>query len=233
MGKTAMVTGGNKGIGLEVTRMLLAQGCVVHVVARDFADFPLAGEKNVRPVAFDLAEVEKIPALVESVGHVDILVNNAGIMNAVTHDGYTRQLSDRLMRVNLEAPVALITAASASMIRKGGGRIVNNASLAGQTGHPDVWYGISKAGLINMTKSFARILGPSGIVVNAVAPGPAETDMLATIPEPRREGVLRSVYSGRFARAHEVAQTMVWLATQSPEYLNGTCIDLNNGSFPR
>lgn len=109
---------------------------------------------------------------------------------------------------------------------------MNNASLAGQTGHPDVWYGISKAGLLNMTKSFARIFAGK-IVVNAVAPGPAETDMLASIPEPRKEGVLRSVYSGRFARPDEVAQAIVWLAMDSPEYVNGTCIDLNNGSFPR
>lgn len=232
MAKTAVVTGGNKGIGLEVTRMLLARGCEVYVVARDFADFPLADERNVRAVPFDLAEVEKIPALVEQIGDVDILVNNAGVMFSIPHDRYTRERSDRMLRINLEAPVALTTAVSASMLRKGGGRVVNNASLAGQTGHPDVWYGITKAGLLNMTKSFARIFAGK-VVVNAVAPGPAETDMLASIPEARREGVLRSVYSGRFARADEVAETIVWLATESPEYVNGTCIDINNGSFPR
>ena len=232
MTKIAVVTGGNKGIGLETARMLLDRGCEVYVVARDFADFPLASRQGVRTIPFDLAEVEKIPALVAQIGHVDILVNNAGIMNSVPHDQYTRERSDRLMRVNLEAPVALTTEVSASMLKLGGGRIVNNASLAGQTGHPDVWYGISKAGLLNMTKSFARIFAGK-IVVNAVAPGPAETDMLASIPEPRKEGVLRSVCSGRFARPDEVAQAMVWLAMDSPEYVNGTCIDINNGSFPR
>jgi 3-oxoacyl-[acyl-carrier protein] reductase len=66
-----------------------------------------------------------------------------------------------------------------------------------------------------------------------VAPGPAETDMLVFLQEDRKEGVMRSVYSGRFARADEVAATIVWLATQSPEYINGTCIDINNGAFPR
>jgi 3-oxoacyl-[acyl-carrier protein] reductase len=164
---------------------------------------------------------------------VDILVNNAGVLFATPYDQYPRERAEAMRRINLEAPVALITAVSASMIRKGGGRIVNNASLAGQIGHPDIWYGITKAGLINATKSFARILGNKGIVVNAVAPGPAETDMLDFLQEARREGVMRSVYSGRFARPDEVAATIVWLATQSPEYINGTCIDLNNGAFPR
>ena len=233
MGKTAVVTGGNKGIGLHVTTMLLEAGCDVCVVARDFSDFVLASKKNVRTIPFDLSEVEKIPALAEEIGEVDILVNNAGVLFATPYDQYTRERAEAMRRINLEAPVALITAVSASMIRRGGGRIVNNASLAGQTGHPDIWYGITKAGLLNATKSFARILGRKGILVNAVAPGPAETDMLDFIQEERREGVLRSVYSGRFARADEVAETIVWLATKSPEYINGTCIDLNNGAFPR
>jgi 3-oxoacyl-[acyl-carrier protein] reductase len=233
MGKTAVVTGGNKGIGLHVTRMLLEAGCDVCVVARDFSSFPLGLEKKVRMVPFDLSEVEKIPTLVQEIGDVDILVNNAGVMFATPYGQYTQERAEAMLRINLKAPVALITAVSSSMITKGGGRIVNNASLAGQTGHPDIWYGIAKAGLINATKSFARILGGKGIVVNAVAPGPAETDMLDLIQEARKEGVLRSVYSGRFARADEVARTIVWLATESPEYINGTCIDINNGSFPR
>lgn len=114
MAKTAVVTGGNKGIGLETARMFLDRGCEVFVVARDFADFPLASRPGVHAVPFDLAEVENIPALIAQIGHVDILVNNAGIMNSIPHDQYTRERSDRLMRVNLEAPVALTTAAAES-----------------------------------------------------------------------------------------------------------------------
>jgi 3-oxoacyl-[acyl-carrier protein] reductase len=119
------------------------------------------------------------------------------------------------------------------MIRRGRGRIVNNASIAGQIGHPDVWYGISKAGLINATKSFAKLLGPHGIVINAVAPGPVETDMLDVIPEPRKKAIKQAVYTGRFAHADEVAKAMFWLGTDSPDYINGICIDINNGAFPR
>jgi 3-oxoacyl-[acyl-carrier protein] reductase len=119
------------------------------------------------------------------------------------------------------------------MIQKKQGRIVNNASIAGQIGHPDIWYGITKAGLINATKSFAKLLGPHGIIVNAVAAGPVETDMMQSIPEARKEAILKSVYSGRFAQPIEVAQTILWLATDSPAYINGTCVDINNGAFPR
>jgi len=119
------------------------------------------------------------------------------------------------------------------MISKGWGRIVNNASIAGHIGHPDIWYGATKAGLINMTKSFAKILGGDGIVVNAVAAGPVETDMLHVIPIERRTAIKNTVYTGRFAQPQEVSDTMFWLATDCPEYINGTCIDINNGAFPR
>lgn len=233
MGKTAVVTGGNKGIGLEATRMLLDKGFDVCVVARDFSGFPLASHVSVRTIAFDLSRIEDIPALVADIGDIDVLLNNAGIMYALPYTEYPREKSDMLMRINVEAPVALMREASASMVRNGGGRIVNNASVAAHTGHPDVWYGISKAALVNATKSFAKLLGAKGVVVNAVAAGPVETDMLHTIPLERRKAILQAVYTGRFARADEVAEAMVWLATDCPEYINGTCIDINNGALPR
>ncbi|MDP3695357.1 MAG: SDR family oxidoreductase, partial [Desulfocapsaceae bacterium] len=128
---------------------------------------------------------------------------------------------------------ALIREVSKAMIAKGGGRIVNNASIAGEIGHPDIWYGITKAGMINMTKSFAKILGPGGIVINAVAAGPVETEMLDVIPEQRKKDIKSAVYTGRFAYPEEVADAIYWLATECPEYINGTCIDINNGAFPR
>jgi len=154
-------------------------------------------------------------------------------MHSIPYDKYPQEKIDQMIKLNIEAPVALIREVSTSMINNGGGRIVNNASIAGQIGHPDVWYGITKAGLINATKSFARILGPKGIVINAVAPGPVETDMLKVIPEDRKKAIKNLVYTSRFAKPEEVAKAIVWLATACPEYLNGTCLDINNGAFPR
>lgn len=233
MNKHVLITGGNKGIGLETTRMFLDRGDRVTVVARDFSEFELADTDGVIMVEYDLTDIEGIPALVEGIGAVDVLINNAGVMYAAPYTDYPAEKQETTVRLNLEAPVALIREVSKYMVENGGGRIVNNSSIAGQIGHPDIWYGITKAGLINATKSFAKLLGPHGVVVNAVAPGPVETDMLAVIPEARKEAVLKAVHSGRFAYAEEVAKAMFWLATDCPEYINGTCVDINNGAFPR
>lgn len=231
--KKAIVTGGNKGIGLEITRMLLEQGHFVYVVARDFTAFPFSQSPACECIPFDLKNTHELPQLVQRIGAVDILINNAGIMHPYTFDNYPEEAKQLMLKVNLEAPVELTRLVSAAMVARGSGRVVNNASIAGEIGHPDIWYGISKAGLINATKSFAKALGPKGVVVNCVAASAAVTDMLQTIPEARQKEFLKSVYLGRFVTAEEVAKTMVWLATESPEYINGICIDINNGAFPR
>jgi 3-oxoacyl-[acyl-carrier protein] reductase len=231
--KNVLITGGNKGIGLKTTKMFIDRGDHVFVLARSFNDFPYSDHPHVTLVPYDLMDVAGIPALIASLPPIDVLINNAGIMFAIPYDAYTEEKIDQMMTINLKAPVALISEVVKSMREKGDGRIVNNASIAGQIGHPDIWYGMAKASLINVTKSFAKMFGSEGIVVNAVAAGPVETDMLDTIPEPRKKQIKSAVYTGRFAYAEEVAQAMFWLATDSPEYINGTCIDLNNGAFPR
>ncbi len=233
MQKTVLVTGGNKGIGLETTKLFRQLGCKVFVVARDFSDGTLRASTNIVPKPFDLTDIDRIPQLVAELGHIDILINNAGVMHSIPYDNYPQEKIDQMVKLNIEAPVALIREVAKSMLRTNSGRIVNNASIAGQIGHPDVWYGITKAGLINATKSFARILGPKGIVINAVAPGPVETDMLNVIPEERKKVIKSMVYTNRFAMPEDVARAIVWLATECPEYINGTCLDINNGAFPR
>ncbi|NDV23421.1 SDR family NAD(P)-dependent oxidoreductase [Desulfovibrio sp. JC022] len=231
--KTVLITGGNKGIGLELTDVFIADGADVIVAARDFSNFKHNDHPQVRTETYDFTNVAGIPEFINSLPAIDVLINNAGVMYATAYDEYTAEDVEKVLKINIEAPVALITAVSKSMKENKYGRIVNNASIAGQIGHPDVWYGITKAGVINMTKSFAKILGPHGIVVNAVAPGPIETDMLDSIPQARRDAIKAAVYTGRFGKPEEVASAMHWLATDCPEYINGTCIDINNGSFPR
>ncbi|WP_028579222.1 SDR family NAD(P)-dependent oxidoreductase [Desulfogranum japonicum] len=231
--KSVLITGGNKGIGLDTTKLFVEAGYTVFVVARDFENFPLQDHAKVETVKYDLSDVEGIPQLVSQLPGIDILINNAGVMFSLPYTEYPAEKIRQILQVNLESPVALITEISKNMLSNGYGRIVNNASIAGEIGHPDVWYGITKAGIINMTKSFAKILGPDGVVVNAVAPGPVETDMLHIIPEPRKKAIKSAVYTGRFAYPEEVAKAMFWLATDCPEYINGTCIDINNGAFPR
>ena len=232
--QTVVITGGNKGIGLELSKKFIRRGGFkIVVIARDFKDFTLKHIQDVECVAFDLTDIAAIPEMIQQVGEVDILINNAGTMHALPYNEYQEEKKEEIIKLNIEAPVALIREVAPQMINRGTGRIVNTASIAGQIGHPDVWYGITKAGMINMTKSFAKILGPQGIVVNAVAAGPVETEMMAIIPEQRKKAIKEMVYTGRFAQAEEVAETMFWLATDCPEYINGTCIDINNGAFPR
>lgn len=231
--KKVLITGGNKGIGLHTAQKFLEKDYHVIVAARDFTGFPLADQENMETISFDLRNIDEIPRLIAEIGPVEILINNAGIMHALPFDQYPRDKVDEILKINIEAPVALIRETSKTMTAKGEGRIVNNASIAGQIGHPDVWYGITKAGVINMTKSFAKILGPRGIVINAVAAGPVETAMLDIIPEQRKKDIKKLVYSGRFAYPSEVADTIFWLATDCPPYINGTCVDINNGAFPR
>lgn len=231
--KTVLITGGNKGIGLATTEIFINAGYRVIVVARNFVGFKLKEHPNIDTIEYDLADIAGIPELISRSSPVDILINNAGVMFSLPYDKYPREKIDYILRLNIEAPVALINEVSKSMISRGFGRIVNNASIAGHIGHPDIWYGITKAGIINMTKSYAKIFGPKGIVINAVAVGPVETEMLKVIPEKRKDEIKNSVYTGRFAYPEEVAGTMFWLATESPEYINGTCIDINNGAFPR
>jgi len=231
--KTALVTGGNKGIGLALTRYLLQRNHHVIVLARDFADFDYVDHTDVTMVEYDLNDIAGIPALIASLQPIDVLINNAGIMLSLPYDDYPQDKIDQIMKINIEAPIALIREVSKHMIAQQSGRIVNNASIAGQIGHPDIWYGISKAGLINATKSFAKLLGPEGIVINAVAASPVDTEMLAVIPEHRKMMFKQSTVAGRFAEPQEVAEAMGWLATESPDYINGSCIDINNGSYLR
>jgi len=110
---------------------------------------------------------------------------------------------------------------------------VNVSSVAAFTGHPDLWYGVTKAGLLNLTKSWAKELGPYGVVVNAVAPGPTKSKMYDQLPQSRKDAVMAAVYSGRVCTPEEVAAAILWLGSESPEYVSGTTLDVNNGSYPR
>lgn len=232
-----VITGGNKGIGLALTKKFVEAGNKVQIIARDFSnqeDFDYQNHPLITCTQFDLTNLDKLPGLVESIEQVDVLINNAGLLQPITVDDYPDERRDYSLQLNIMAPVKLIELFTEKLLASSEytPRIVNNASIAGQIGHPDIWYGISKAGLINATKAFSKAF-QGKVIVNAVAPSPTETDMLDNIPQHRQQAFLKNTISGRFATAQEVADTMYWLATDSPEYINGSCLDINNGSFPR
>ena len=219
--KTALVTGGARGIGRAAANALEKAGLRVRRL-------DLQGD-----IAYDLTNLAGIPKLVDSLGEIDILVNNAGVQNAVSIDRYTDEQRTRILRVNLEAPVELIRAVSKQMVMRRSGRIINLASVAAYTPHTDLWYGVTKAGVVSFTRSFASHLGPHGIQVNAVAPGPIDTPLLDKAQPERVEELMTKVYTRRKGHPEEVAEAIRWLALDAPEILNGAVIDVTDGCFLR
>ena len=224
--KTALVTGAGRGIGLATAKALSAAG--LRVIALD-RDFP----QKSNGVTYDLENLQGIPALVESLGAIDVLVNNAGVQTAVSIERYTEEARRRILRINLEAPVELIRALSKQMIERKSGRIVSVASVAAFTAHTDLWYGVTKAGIVSFTRSFASYLGPHGIQVNAVAPGPVETELLRKAQPERIEQLMRNAYTRRTGRPEEIAEAIRWLALDAPVVLNGAVIDVTDGCYLR
>jgi 3-oxoacyl-[acyl-carrier protein] reductase len=222
--KTALVTGAARGIGGAVCEALKKSG--IKVIGLD-------REKVSGGVTYDLTDLAGIPKLIESLGQIDILVNNAGVQNAVGIDAYTDAQRARIIRINLEAPVELIRALSRQMVTRKSGRIVNLASIAAYTPHTDLWYGVTKAGVVSFTRSFASYLGPHGIQVNAVAPGPIDTPLLDKAQPERVDELMKRVYTRRKGTPAEVAEAVRWLALEAPPIVNGAVLDVTDGSFLR
>ncbi len=226
--KTALVTGAASGIGHAVSELFGKSGLRVLALDLQFKKKSFSGQ-----IIYDLTDLAGIPGLVDSLGQVDILVNNAGVQTAVGIGEYTDAQRSRILRINLEAPVELIRAVSKQMVGRRSGRIVSLASVAAYSAHTDLWYGVTKAGVVSFTRSFAALLGPQGIQVNAVAPGPIDTPLLDTAQPERVEQLMKVVYTRRKGRPGEVAEAIRWLAMDAPEIINGAVIDVTDGCFLR
>lgn len=243
-GKTALVTGGSRGIGAMIAEGLLSSGVRVHICAPDEQDLEEACDRlrafgECHSVAADLGRAEGIARVVAHVarhGSLDILVNNAGLARAMPLESFERDAFEEVLRVNLTAPFEL-AGKLASLLREAArpgdpSRIINIASVEGM--RPPAWesypYAASKAGLILMTRHLAGRLAPA-ITVNAIAPGLFRTAMTEGLfARPDAEATLtRMVPLGREGTAEEIAGTAIYLCSKAGGYLTGALIPVSGG----
>ncbi len=238
--KVAIVTGGARGIGLEITRRLLSMGMTV--VAVDLNDELLSamGEslgdpgESLDTRCQDVTDSEGFTALVDDVadkhGRVDVLVNNAGI----TRDGLLMRMEDAdwelVLKVNLTSAFIGTRAVSRHMIRQRGGSIINMSSYSGLEGNRgQANYAASKAGMLGLTKSTAKELAGKSVRCNAVAPGFIETEMTSVLPQQAKDMALDQIPMKRFGQPEDIAQAVGFLASDASQYITGQVLSVDGG----
>ena len=240
-GKTAIVTGGSRGIGRAVSLLLAREGANVAIVyagntaaAEDTKQQAEARGAVAAVFQCDVADEQAVTDMVKAVktqfGSVDILVNNAGI----TRDGLLMRMKEAdwqaVLDTNLTGVYHCTKAVSKLMMKQRHGAVINLSSVVGETGNAgQANYAAAKAGIIGFTKAVAKELASRNIRVNAVAPGYVETDMTAGLPDSAKEDMLRSIPLGRPATADDVAQAVLFLASDQARYITGQVLNVDGG----
>ncbi|HJC12318.1 MAG TPA: 3-oxoacyl-[acyl-carrier-protein] reductase [Candidatus Agathobaculum intestinigallinarum] len=237
----AIVTGGSRGIGAAIAEKLAAEGHDVVINCASSVDKAEAVAEKCRahgvtavPMQWDVSDhaaCEKALAEIkEKLGVPYILVNNAGI----TRDGLMVRMKeeqfDDVIRINLKGAYNMLQLCGAMMMRAKKGRIINISSISGMVGNfGQINYCAAKAGLLGMTKTAAKELGPRGITVNAVAPGFIDTDMTANLSDDLKEGAKKQIALGRFGKPEEIAGVVAFLASDDASFITGQTIVADGG----
>ncbi len=240
-GRVALVTGAAKGIGRAIALALAAEGAAVVVNyngSRERAEQTVEKIKALGAssmaiqgsVADTAASAELVKETIRAYGRLDILVNNAGI----TRDGLIMKMSeedfDAVVGTNLKGCFNTIKAASRQMLKQRYGRIINISSVSGILGNAgQANYAASKAGIIGLTKTVARELASRGITVNAVAPGFVDTDMTEPLSDSVKETATAQIPLGRFGKPEDIANMVVYLASDKASYITGQVICVDGG----
>ncbi len=225
----ALVTGGNRGIGLAIARTLQSQGHRVVITYR--TGTPPTGFDAVQMDVTDSQSVDAAFAKIETdFGQPEIIVANAGI----TKDTLVMRMSDEdfesVINANLTGAFRVAKRATKGLLKLKRGRLIFIGSVVGSVGAAgQVNYSASKSGLVGMARSFARELGSRGITANVIAPGFVETDMTATLDEKRRGEIAAQVPLGRFCSAEEIAEVVAFIASEKASYITGAIIPVDGG----
>ncbi|HLF15291.1 MAG TPA: beta-ketoacyl-ACP reductase [Bacteroidota bacterium] len=245
-GRVALVTGGSLGIGRATVLALAREGADVaftYLGTRHRSDEPQLVVDGVKKlgrkamaVESDVSRYAEAVKVVESVctafGRLDILINNAGINRDGVLWKMTEEQWDAVIDVNLKGCFNYLRAVSPIFRAQKSGKIVNVSSINGMRGKfGQANYAASKAGIIGLTKSAARELGPSNVNVNAVAPGFVETDMTRALPEEIQKQALRETAMGKFATPEDVAEVIVFLTSDQARHVTGEVVRVDGGQY--
>ena len=238
MTKTAVVTGGTRGIGRAISVALKEAGCQVAATysGNDEAANKFNSETGIAVFKWDVADFdacgEGLKSVESELGPCDILVNNAG----VTRDGVFHKMAqkdwDTVMRVDLDSAFNMSRHVIDGMRSRGFGRIINISSINGQKGQfGQVNYSAAKAGLIGFSKALALETARKGITVNTIAPGYIDTDMVAGVDEKILEGIVAQIPVGRLGNPEDIAHCVTFLADEKAGFITGAVLTANGGQY--
>lgn len=239
-GKVAIITGSGRGLGKEAALLFAEEGakvvvCDINKEAADEVASAINGNGGEAMAArVDVTDVASIQTMADAVmqrfGKIDVLVNNAGITADAQLVKMTDDQWDRVINVNLKGVYLCSKAIAPLMIAKGSGRIINTSSVVGVYGNfGQSNYVATKAGVIGMTKVWAKELGRKGITVNAVAPGFTMTEMMATVPEKVLTTIKEKTPLGRLGEPRDIAYAYLYLASDEASFVNGATIQVDGG----
>jgi 3-oxoacyl-[acyl-carrier protein] reductase len=241
LGKSAVVTGAGRGIGLAVASALAEAGADVWLNSRTegalddlCAQLTADYAGTARPIYFDVSDPQGVKAgftqIQKTSRGLDILVNNAGILRDAMIEMASVEMMDEIFAINLRGVLLCSQYGARLMSRSGGGSIVNIASIIGRVGNAgQAVYGASKAGVIGLTLSLSKELAARQIRVNAIAPGVIDTDMIEALPQAKREALIASIGMGRVGLPADIAPVCAFLASDQASYITGQVIGVDGG----
>ena len=238
--QVAIITGGSRGIGYATAEAFVREGATVILTASSIANAQKAADKlkeaypqaTVEGISPDLSSLESVreafAAVAQRYGRIDILVNNAGVSESTPLTGYSEELFDKVMDLNVKGVFNTTRAVVEQMSTQGSGVILNTSSMVSIYGQPSgMAYPTSKFAVNGMTVSLARELGPKGIRVNAVAPGITETDMMKAVPKEVIEPMIRQIPLRRLGQPEDIANAFVFLASREASYITGVILSVD------